>query len=220
MQEKKMDLTKQKEWRKKYDDFLDTVITDGEALVYWKWREEILRKNLDFDISSIPKEITELKNSAKEANTLLADAQNLINKSGGTASDANQALSKVDMAGNLMEKVARYIAASQEFVRKERETKKNSLDNSITQIRDRLKDCSSTHPDVMGQYTRRVAQWADEVGNYWEFYKKSWASWETVVKELMTDDLLKDYSFFKGVKYNDLTKVTEKARQTIKSIGT
>jgi hypothetical protein len=219
MTEKKMDLTKQKDWRKKYDDFLDAVITDGEALVYWKWREEIMRKNLDYDIRAIPKEITELKNSAKEANALLTDAQGLINKAGATASDVNQALSKVDMAENLMEKVARYIAASQKFVIKERGTKKTSLDSVITQIRDRLKDCKSTHPDVMNQYTRRVSLWADEVGNYWEYYKKSWASWENVVKELMAEDLLKDYSYFKGVKYDDLTKVTERARQTIKAIS-
>lgn len=215
MKEKKMDLTKHKEWLKKYDAFLDAVITDGEALVYWKWREEILRKNLDYDIRDIPKQVSELRNTVKEANTLLSDAQNLHNKSGASAADNEQAKSKVDMAENLVEKVSREVEMCREFIKKERNKKKTSLDSAITQIRDRLKSCTANHPDVMNRYTQRVVKWADEVDNYWEYYKKSWIEWENVAKVLMADDLFKDCSYFKDVSYADLKKVAEKARQSL-----
>ena len=106
------------------------MIADGEAVLYWKWEEEIYRKNLDYDIRDIPKELTELKNTVKEANTLLSEAQALANKSGTAASDIDQALSKVDMAENLVEKVSKQLEATREFVTKERGKKKTSLGQS------------------------------------------------------------------------------------------
>jgi hypothetical protein len=218
MKEKKLDMTKDKEWLAKYNAFLDSVITDGEAVVYWKWREEIYRNWLELDIKSMPKELTELKNTVKEANTLLTDAQALANKSGATAADIDQALDKVEMADNLMEKVARQLEKTREFVKKERDKKKTSLDSNITQVRDRLKNCPSNHPDIMNQYTRRVSKWADVVDDYWDLYKKTWVRWEEIVKPVMADDLLKDYGFFKDVKYADLTKVTEQARQNLEAM--
>lgn len=218
MKEKKMDLTKQKEWRKQYEAFLDGVIADGEAVLYWKWNEEIYRKNLDYDIRDIPKELTELKNTVKEANTLLSEAQDLANKSGAAASDINQALSKVDMAENLVEKVSKQLEATREFVKKERSKKKTSLDSQITQTRDRLKDAASNYPDIMNRWTQEVAKWAENVDTYWELYNKTWVSWEKIVKPVMEDDLFKDYSFFKGVKYTDLTTVTEKARKSLEAL--
>lgn len=218
MKEKKMDLTQQKDWRKKYEVFLDGVIADGEAVLYWKWEEEIYRKNLGYDIRDIPKELTELKNTVKEANTLLSEAQALANKSGTAASDIDQALSKVDMAENLVEKVSKQLEATREFVKKERGKKKTSLDSQITQTRDRLKGATSNYPDIMNRWTQEVAKWAENVDTYWELYNKTWVSWEKIVKPVMEDDLFKDYSFFKGVKYADLTTVTEKARKSLEAL--
>ena len=218
MKEKKMDLTKQKEWRKQYDDFLAAMVVDGEAVLYWKWREEIYRNWLDLDIKAMPKEVTELKNTVKEANTLLTDAQALANKSGVTPEDIDQALDKVEMAENLVEKVARQVKASREFVKKERDKKKTSLDSNITQVRDRLKACTSNNPDIMNRYTQNIAKWAENVDNYWEYYKKTWVTWEGVIKPFMDEEMFKDYGYFKGVKYADLTSVTEQARKNLESM--
>ena len=70
----------------------------------------------------------------------------------------------------------------------------------------------------MNRYTQNIAKWAEHVDNYWEYYKKTWVTWEGVVKPFMDDEMFKDYGLFKGVKYEDLTSVTEQARKQLEAM--
>ena len=138
-------------------------------------------------------------------------------KLAGSVRGGHQALSKVDLAENLVEKLSTHIEKTRQFVKKEKEKKNTSLEPD--------------HPGEGPSQSRRRQQPGHheplDPGNFpvdkqrrylLGTLQKTWVTREKTVKPVMADDLFRDYRYFKGVKYADLTKVTQKARENLEAM--
>lgn len=219
MEEKKMDLTRAREDRKKIQTFIDDVRTTTETVVYWKWRTELERRLLDFDLKDCPQELEEIKTSIREAEGLLAEAEPVL-KNGGSKAEIDGAVDKAQKAFNLAEKSAKYMAATRKFIDKEKGKKKTSLDSNAAAVRDRWKSMGDHHPDIIKQWTtvRIAGHWPDVVTDYWTKYQKTWKDWETLMAVYNKTGLLDEFAHFKGVDYAELAKPADKVLTGLKAL--
>ncbi|MBM3295736.1 MAG: hypothetical protein FJY82_14640 [Candidatus Aminicenantes bacterium] len=219
MEESKMDLTRVRESRKKTEAFIEDVRSTTETVVTWKWRTEMERYLLDYDLKDCPKELEEIKSTIREAESLLAEAEAVLRK-GGAAAEIGRAVDKAQKAFNLAEKAAKYMTACRKFVVKSREKKKTSLDSNITAVRDRWKSMGDYHPDIPRQYTtvRIAGNWPEVITAYWTKYQKTWKDWEAFMEVYNKTGYLDEFAHFRGVDYADLASPPDKVLSALKSL--
>ncbi|MBN2433350.1 MAG: hypothetical protein JXQ27_17900 [Acidobacteria bacterium] len=204
--ENKMDVKELYEWKKGYDKYFAEVYADGYQLLHWKWKMEMERILLDYDLKDFPGMKKGYQDMLREANKLLDEAESV------GSSDPARANSLATQAVNMAEKVASGLDKLQKFIEKERKKKKTGLDSNISAVKSRLQAVPSNYSHLMSRWNETVAGWAPLIDAYWKTYQDTWKEWEKDANTFTRLGLFNDLSHFNGVKYADLKAAAEKVR--------
>jgi|GEM_PF-4231167 len=204
--ENKMDLKELQAWKKPYDKYFAEVYADGYQVLHWKWKMELERVLLDYDLKDFPGMKKGYQDMLREANKLLDEAESI------GFSDAERARSLATQAVNMAEKVASGLDKLQKFVENARKKKQTGLDSNVSSVKSRLQAVPSNYSHLMSRWNDKVAGWAPLIDEYWKKYLETWKEWEKVADTFTKVGLFNDFSHFNGVKYADLKAAAEKVR--------
>ncbi len=203
IRKRKGNLDSHQEMKRGYDLFFADVFAEGYRLLHWKWKLEIKRVLLDYDIDDLPKIRAGYQEMIRNANDLLKKAEQRSSRS-----DASSAV-------NLAEKVSDSMVALHKFIRKTRKAKLTSLDSKISAVKSKLSAVSSKYSNQMNRWTEKISGWAKLIDTYWKKYQATWKTWESIAQQFEKSGLFDDYSYFKGAKYTQLKQIAEAVRDRL-----